>query len=70
MLLFRSEGNVEAWRQAHQMPRGQLLTLEQVWELSQNWYSDRLSPEYAGRSIKQVEAIFQSVGLTDPFWYL
>jgi hypothetical protein len=70
MLLFRSEENVGVWCQAQQMPLGQRLTLDQVWALSQSWYADRLSPAYAGRTLDQVEEIFQSVGLTDSFWYL
>ncbi len=70
MLLFRSEKKIEGWRQAEKMPGGQVLTLEQVWALSQRWYSDRLSPDYAGRSIDQVAEIFRDVGLRDRFWHL
>jgi hypothetical protein len=69
MLLFRSEENIAAWCQQQQMPQGQILTLEQVWQLSQRWYADRLSPDFAGRSAEQVEAIFQEVGLSGPFWH-
>ena len=70
MLLFRSEEDIEAWCQVRQMPQGAVLTLEQVWQLSQRWYGDRLSPAYAGRSADQVEAIFQAVGLAGDFWQL
>ncbi len=68
MLLFRSEESVAAWSQQRQMPLGQILSLEQVWQLSQRWYADRLSPDFSGRSIEQVEAIFQKVGLSGSFW--
>ncbi|MCB8980820.1 MAG: hypothetical protein H6657_25700 [Ardenticatenaceae bacterium] len=70
MLLFRSEENIEAWCQQQQMPLGQILSLEQVWQLSQQWYPDRLSPDFAGRSQKQVEVIFQKAGLFSSFWDL
>ncbi len=68
MLLFRSEENVAAWSQQRHLPQGQILSLEQVWQLSQRWYADRLSPDFSGRSIEQVEAIFQKVGLSGSFW--
>lgn len=68
MLLFRSEENVAAWCQQQQMPLGQFLSLERVWQLSQHWYANRLSPDFSGRSTEQVEAIFQDVGLSGSFW--
>ena len=42
----------------------------QVWELSRQWYGNRLSPEYHGRSLAEVEVIFKQVGLVAPFWYM
>jgi hypothetical protein len=70
MLLFRSEENIAAWCQQQQMPLGQVLTLDQVWQLAQRWYGNRLSPDFAGRTGEQVEAIFNEVGLTNSFWHL
>lgn len=70
MLLFRSEENIAKWCQAEQMPRGEILTLEQVWQLSKLWYSNRLLREYAARSTQEVKAIFNRVGLSGSFWQL
>ncbi len=50
------------------MPTGELLTVEQVWELSKLWYHDRLSPEFAGRSIAEAHQIFEALGLNTDFW--
>jgi len=44
------------------------MSLSQLWELSQIWYHNRLSPDYRGRTAADVEAIFKSLGLTSPFW--
>ena len=68
MLLFRSEEKIAAWCQQQQMPLGQILSLNQVWQLSQHWYANRLAPDFAGRSVEQVETIFQKVGLSGSFW--
>ena len=70
MLLFRSEEQVQQWCDANGLPRGDVLSLEQVWRLSQAWYGDRLSPAFRGRTIDDVMQIFDSVGLTSTFWKL
>ena len=68
MLLFRSEEQVDLWCRATGEPRGQLLTLNEVWALSQAWYSDRMDPDFRGRTIEQAMTIFSRLGLTSEFW--
>lgn len=68
MLLFRSEEDIKDWCREQGMPLGQVLTLEQVWQLSQSWYGSRLEAEYTGRTAVEAEKIFRQVGLADPFW--
>ena len=67
-MLFRSKDHAETWRGQMHMPLGDLLTFEQVWELSKLWYQDRLLPEFKGRSIPEVHQIFEKLGLTTDFW--
>jgi hypothetical protein len=68
MSLFRSEAEVDAWCRAQRTLRGEVLTLEQVWALSQRWYGDRMRPEFRGHSIAGARAIFAQVGLRSAFW--
>jgi hypothetical protein len=68
MLLFQSEEWIDKWCKRNNLARGEVLTLQQVWELSKRWYQDRLSLEYHGRSIEQVAEIFRQAGLTSTFW--
>ena len=70
MLLFRDEEQIEDWVGQTGEARGEILTLQQVWELSKLWYTDRMSPHYRGRSRMQVQAIFEKLGLTSDFWQL
>ena len=70
MLLFRSEEWIEKWCTRNNLERGEVLTIHQVWELSKLWYDNRLSLEYHGRSIDQIEEIFRKVGLKSKFWYI
>jgi hypothetical protein len=68
MLFFRSEESLNEWLETKKAARGATLSVNRLWELSKHWYHNRLSPEYHGRSIEQVQEIFKSLGLTDPFW--
>ena len=70
MLLFRSEEWIDKWCERNNLERGEVLTIQQVWELSKLWYEKRLSPDYHGRSVEQVEEIFKQAGLTSDFWHL
>jgi hypothetical protein len=68
MLFFRSEEALHRWLKSKKAPRGAVFSISQLWELSQRWYQDRLSPEFHGRTLEQVQAIFKEMGLTSEFW--
>ncbi len=70
MLLFRSEEWVVKWCKRNHLEHGEILTINQVWELSKLWYGNRMSVEYHGRSIEQVAEIFRQTGLKSKFWYV
>jgi hypothetical protein len=69
MLLFRSEEWIDKWCQRNNLERGEVLTIQQVWELSKPWYENRLALEYRGRSPEQVAEIFKQADLTSKFWH-
>ena len=68
MLFFRSEETLNEWLVSKKAARGATLSMDQLWELSQRWYQDRLSPDYHGRTAEQVQEIFRELGLTSAFW--
>lgn len=68
MSLFRSEENVQRWCARKRVSVGEVVPLGQLWMLAKAWYQDRLSPEYAGRSVDEAMAVFARSGLTSPFW--
>ena len=68
MLFFRSEENLAEWLESKKVTRGAVLSVVQVWRLSQRWYHNRLSPDYHGRTVEQVQEIFSELGLTSEFW--
>jgi hypothetical protein len=68
MLFFRLEEDLNQWLVSRKAKRGAVLSVPQLWELSQRWYHNRMSPEYHGRTMEQAQEIFKDVGLTSEFW--
>ena len=68
MLFFRSEEDLEYWLASRQVLSGDVLSIPQLWDLSQPWYHNRLSPDYHGRTADEVQKIFTEAGLTSQFW--
>jgi hypothetical protein len=70
MLAFRSEAHVDRWCRARRLPRGAVFSLDQAWQLAQEWYADRMSTDWRRRTPAEAEAVFASIGLTGSFWKL
>lgn len=68
MLFFRSEEALRMWLDSRQAARGAIFTIPQLWKFSQRWNGDRMSPDFRGRSLEQVQEIFKAAGLTSEFW--
>lgn len=70
MLFFRAENDVLEWKRARNVTTGEIISLEQLWLLSQKWYSNRLDKNFHGRSLDGAQVIFREMGFTAPFWYI
>ena len=68
MQFFRSEEALSEWLGSHHATRGAVLSISTLWNLSQRWYHSRLSPDYRGRTLEQVQQVFKEIGLTSSFW--
>jgi hypothetical protein len=68
MLLFRSEEHVGRWCSVRDLPQRPIVTLDQLWDLALAWYSNRLTPEARRPMGAEISAIFERLGLTEPFW--
>ncbi len=67
-MLFRSEREIAQWRRQQGRQGGAALSLAQVWQLAQLWYSDRLAANFRGRSLAEAQGIFRRLGLSGDFW--
>jgi hypothetical protein len=58
-------------RSADEAPEGgELMGLQQLWELAAVWYGDRLDPDWSPRTRDESQRLLADVGLDGPFWEL
>ena len=67
-MIFRSEDEVDQWRRLRGRKQGATLSLEQVWELSRLWYSDRMKRDFRGHTAESALEVFAALDLTSEFW--
>ena len=70
MLAFRSEAHVDRWCEPRAIPKGAVLSLEQLWRLGREWFENRPAPEWRRRTPAEAEALFADIGLEGEFWAL
>ncbi len=58
------------WCRERSRPVGSTMSLSTAWALAEAWYADRLEPAWRRRTAPEAQAVFTSLGLTDPFWRL
>ena len=70
MLLFRAEEHIDRWSKTRNIPRGATLTPAQGWQLAQDWYKDKLKPDWRRHTVDEAETLLAKIGLTGEFWNL
>jgi len=70
MVFFSSEAHLEEWKEGNGVEGGAALTLGQIIKLSLPLYKTKMSLDYARPPKEQLQAYFESLGLTGEFWRL
>ena len=70
MHLFRDEDHVHDWCQRHNLAKGEVVPIRQVWGLARVWYGKHLDKDWKKWTVKEAGEIFTSAGLTSDFWKL
>lgn len=65
---FRRAEDVQPWCEAHDLPPGATLPMDQLWGLAQDWYGSYIERPWRKRTGEQNQEIFARNGLTGPFW--
>ena len=67
MLIFKDEKEIDEWCKNHNKPKGEVLPIQQVWELAQIWYGNYLDTDFKRKTKEIAESMFEQVGLTSNF---
>ena len=70
MLTFESEDAVDHWCKKYRVAKGEVKSIQEVWELAKVWYGNYLSPSWTRKSPERAREIFQQTGFTSDFWKL
>jgi len=70
MLVFKDEEQVNDWTKRHHIPRGDIQSIDNVWQFSKKWYGNHLNPEWQKWTMQEAKDIFIAFNLTNKTWDL
>ena len=70
MLLFDSEDAIDAWCVRHDVRKGDVKPVSDVWNLAQVWYGQHLSPDWRKWTAAEAREIFKRFGFSGEIWAL
>ena len=70
MLIFENEKQIEEWTQRHDIPLGDIQSIERIWNFSKKWYGNHLNPEWTKWTIGEAKQMFEEFRLDGEIWAL
>jgi hypothetical protein len=70
MLIFENEKQIDGWTKKHNIPKGDIQTIENVWNFSKKWYGNHLNPDWTKWTIEEAKEMFRKFELKDRIWLL
>ena len=70
MLVFKDEEQINNWTTRHNIPKGDIQTIANVWEFSKKWYGNHLNPAWKKWTMEEAKEIFLQFGLRGKIWDL
>lgn len=70
MLVFQNEQQVDEWAKRHNIPKGDIQPIANIWEFSKMWYGNHLNPHWEKWTMEEAKKIFIAFNLTHPVWDL
>ena len=68
MLVFRDEEQINYWTKRHNIPKGDIQPIANVWEFSKKWYGNHLNPDWKKWTMQEAKEIFLQFNLTNKIW--
>ena len=70
MLVFENAQQVDQWTKKHNIPKGDIQDIENVWNFSKKWYGNHLNPDWTKWTVEEAKQMFKEFRLTDKIWEL
>jgi len=70
MLIFENEAQIDAWTKKHNIAKGDIQPIENIWNFSKKWYGNHLNPEWTKWSMDEAKQLFREFGLSGKIWEL
>lgn len=70
MLIFENEKQIDEWTTKHNIPKGDVQAIENIWNFSKKWYGNHLNPKWKKWTIKEALQMFQEFSLRGKIWDL
>jgi len=70
MLTFQNEVQVDDWCKRHRINKGEVYSIEKIWELARLWYGNYLDPAWTRKTPEYAASLFKQTGLVSDFWKL
>ena len=68
MLLFKNEEQVDDWCCRHNIPKGDIQPIDNVWQFSKKWYGNHLNPAWEKWTMQEAREIFSQFNLKGHIW--
>ncbi len=70
MLVFENEDQINEWTKQHNIPKGDIQPIINIWAFSKEWYGNHLNPEWTKWTMQQAKHMFEKYNLTGNTWEL
>ena len=70
MLVFENENQIDEWSKRHNIPKGDVQPISNIWAFSKEWYGNHLNPEWAKWTMNEAKEMFARYNLTGATWEL
>ena len=70
MLIFKNDTQINSWTKRHNIIKGDVQPIENIWEMSKKWYGNYLNPNWKKWTMKEAKDMFLEFNLTHEIWDL
>lgn len=70
IIVFKDEKQVDSWTKRHNIPKGDIQPIDNIWQFSNKWYGNHLNPDWKKWTKKEAKEIFLEFNLTQEIWDL